>query len=821
MNHKDFFSEQSVGVMRRAFGFASQLGNSFAGSEQILWSLAEEQDSAAAKVLHSMGLDAGLLRELIEKYAGGSEKSDESITVNLTKEGERVLELAEAEAKKLHHKQVEPEHLLLGILQEPGTAAYKLLVSTGTKPDELVAALLKKMGKEWPREAVEKEGKNKKETKTLDEFSTDLTALAREGKLDPVIGRSVEIGRVIQILSRRTKNNPVLIGEPGVGKTAVAEGLAQRIVAENVPETLVDYRVLSMDLGKMISGTKYRGDFEERITNYLDEAKAADDVILFIDELHTLIGAGSAEGSMDAANVFKPALSRGEIQVIGATTLNEYRKHIEKDTALERRFQPVQVNEPSREDAVEILFGLRERYEQHHNLKITDEAVEAAVELSTRYIQDRYLPDKAIDLIDEAGSRVRTNLLTTPPHLKELEENIQKLNSQKLEAVQNQDFEKAAKLRDEQGELRRVLKMHQDAWAEKQADVVTPEDIASVVSVWTGIPVTMLTEAESERLMKLEETLHERVVGQDEAVKAVSKAIRRSRVGIKEPGHPIGSFLFLGPTGVGKTEVCRTLAKAMFQDEDAIIRMDMSEFMERHTVSKLIGSPPGYVGYDEGGQLTEKVRRKPYSIVLFDEVEKAHPDVWNALLQIMDDGRLTDAQGRTVDFKNTIIVMTSNIGARDILGKSSLGFAKFTQSTDTRPVEELREKIMGELKRTFQPEFLNRLDDIIVFHQLEKAHIRAIAGKMLQQLQQRSAQLGIQISIEDSAADLLAERGFDPLYGARPLRRTIQSSLEDAIAEKILEGSYTEGDRMIVTGVDGELKVELSKDRPTEELVSA
>ncbi|MDL2327315.1 ATP-dependent Clp protease ATP-binding subunit [Ruminococcaceae bacterium OttesenSCG-928-A11] len=809
--NRERFSDGTIRVMREAFGFAAKLETGFVGSEHILYGIAAGGKTPAAQALYGAGIDAALVRDLIEKFDRTPGDEGEVLTVTLTPEAQRVLELAEAQADKLRHPKVEPEHLLLGMLQEAGCAAAKLVRSTGAEPDAIVTELLKTMGTAWPADRADAKGKKKKvNTETLDEYTIDLTAKATENKLDPVIGRDKEIARVTQILSRRQKNNPALIGEPGVGKTAIAEGLANAIIAGRVPDNLLGYRVLSLDMGKLVSGTRFRGDFEERMKNLLDELKESEDVILFIDELHTLVGAGAAEGSLDAAGIFKPALSRGEIQVIGATTLDEYRKHVEKDTALERRFQPVTVDEPSKEDAVAILKGLRSRYEEHHKLAIPDDAIDAAVELSSRYIQDRYLPDKAIDLIDEAASRVRTHILTTPEHLKELDEKISALNAEKLQAVQDQDFERAADLRDRQDELKRVLAMHRENWSEKQKAAISPEDVAEVVSVWTGIPVTMITKAESERLMGLEDTLHKRVVGQDEAVAAVSKAIRRSRVGIREEGKPIGSFLFLGPTGVGKTEVCKALAEAMFADENAIVRMDMSEFMERHTVSKLIGSPPGYVGYDEGGQLTEKVRRKPYSIVLFDEIEKAHPDVWNTLLQIMDDGRLTDAQGHTVSFKNTIIVMTSNLGARDITGKTALGFGS-SPADGTRPVEELRDKVTDELKRVFPPEFLNRLDGTIVFHQLDKENIRAIARKMLDDLAARSEKLGIALKIEDGAVEILADKGFDPVYGARPLKRTIQSSLEDAIAEAMLSPDYTEGDTMVVRAKDGALDIVLER----------
>ena len=613
-------------------------------------------------------------------------------------------------------------------------------------------------------------------------------------------------------MSRRTKNNPVLIGEPGVGKTAIIEGLAQKVVSGDVPENLKGKRVVTLDLSGMVAGTKYRGDFEERIKTAMDEVQKAGNIILFIDELHTIIGAGAAEGAIDAANIIKPALGRGEIQVIGATTLNEYRKHIEKDAALERRFQPVTVDEPTTEETIEILKGLRDRYEAHHKLKITDEAIEAAVTISIRYINDRFLPDKAIDLIDEASSRVRMECLTAPPDLKALETKLEAVIKEKDEAVRSQNFEKAAKMRDEETKLNAQMKELRERWEKTVVDkreTVTPEDIAAVVSSWTGIPVTSLTEDESRRLLRMEEILHKRVVGQDEAVTSVSKAIRRGRVGLKDPKRPTGSFLFLGPTGVGKTELCRALAEAMFGDENAIIKIDMSEYMEKHTVSKLIGSPPGYVGYDEGGQLTEKVRRRPYSVVLFDEIEKAHSEVFNIMLQIMEDGVLTDAQGRRVDFKNTIIVMTSNVGAKKITDdKKPLGFTA-VEDSGIKSQEEIKSNVMTELKRVFKPEFLNRIDDIIVFHQLSKENIREIAGNMLKDVADRVANLGITLTAEDEAIGLLAEAGFDPIYGARPLRRTIQSTVEDGIAEKMLDGTFSAGDTVVLKAVDG--KVEITK----------
>jgi len=643
----------------------------------------------------------------------------------------------------------------------------------------------------------------------LDRFSKDLTGAAAEGKLDPVIGREDEIQRVIQILSRRTKNNPVLIGEPGVGKTAVAEGLAQLIASGGVPETLTGKRLVALDLSGMVAGTKYRGEFEERIKAAIDEVKADGGIILFIDELHTLVGAGAAEGAIDAANIIKPALGRGEMQIIGATTLNEYRKHVEKDAALERRFQPVTVDEPSAQDAVKILKGLRGRYEDHHNLKITDEALEAAVKMSSRYINDRYLPDKAIDLVDEAASRVRLDKRRVPPDIRELESQRERLSSQKDEAVQNQDFERAAELRDRENEVAETIGHARRCWEKVRSGdsgSVGPEDIAAVVSGWTGIPVTSITQDESERLLKIEERLHRRVVGQNDAVSAVARALRRGRVGMKDPKRPIGSFLFLGPTGVGKTELCKALAEAMFGDENAMIRVDMSEYMERHTVSKLIGSPPGYVGYDEGGHLTEKIRRKPYAVLLFDEIEKAHEDVYNIMLQILEDGMLTDSQGRRVDFKNTIIVMTSNAGARNITEKrTKLGFVACGENNGADEYEQIKAAVMEEVKRIFKPEFLNRIDELIVFHKLGKEEIRDICRKMLEAVKERASSAGVAIEIDESAVEMLAEKGYDPVYGARPLRRVIQDTVEDKAAEGMLDGAIRSGDAVTVTVIGGEI----------------
>ena len=815
MRFEDRFTENAKRVFTAAQEEAAKLGHGYVGTEHLIIALADIQNSGASRVLRENGLDAEFLRELTERNSGRGH-SGELPVQGLTPRAQRVIEVAVTEANRLGHGYIGTEHLLMGILREHSSAAAKLIAGTGIDLNKLYTDVLNIFGVADSKKrhvATAKQGK-RADTKTLDQFSRDLTEQARQGKLDPVIGREEEIQRVIQILSRRSKNNPVLIGEPGVGKTAIAEGLAQLISAGRVPEELSDKRVVSLDLTGMVAGTKYRGDFEERIKAALDEVQKAGDVILFIDELHTIIGAGAAEGAIDAANIVKPMLGRGEIQVVGATTLNEYRKYIEKDAALERRFQPVTVNEPTEEQSVEILRGVRAKYEEHHKLKITDEAVEAAVKMSARYINDRYLPDKAIDLMDEAASRVRMHARKTPPDVLELEQKKAALSREKEKAVKEQDFEKAASLRDEEKQVGETLENAIRCWAmadKAKTTEVTAEDIAEVVAGWTGIPVQSITEDEGERLLKMEEILHKRVIGQNEAVSAVSKAIRRGRVGLKDPKRPIGSFLFLGPTGVGKTELCKALAEAMFGDEAAMIRVDMSEFMEKHTVSKLIGSPPGYVGYDEGGQLTEKVRRKPYSVVLFDEIEKAHEDVFNIMLQIMDDGILTDSQGRRVDFKNTVIVMTSNVGARNLTEKKkTLGFNTEGDDTDLDRKEygELKNLVMGDLKKTFKPEFLNRIDETVVFHRLTKENIRRISENMLETVKKRMKAMDIELECADEALDLLADAGFDPVYGARPLRRAIQSAVEDMVAERILEGEVKAGDTVLVTAAEGKVTIE-------------
>ncbi|HHV51316.1 MAG TPA: ATP-dependent Clp protease ATP-binding subunit [Clostridiales bacterium] len=802
------FTEKANTALNLAIEAAQDMGHTYVGTEHLVLGLLREGTGVAASVLSARGITAAKYQEAITQIGSSGVKSRLS-PEDFTPRAKKAMEVAMTEAAMMNHGYVGTEHILIAILKDETSVAVRILVAQGARPDDLFADISQAIGMSTPQNDVVRPGRSGRSggrTPTLDQFGRDLTQLAKEGKLDPVIGRTNEIERVIQILSRRTKNNPCLIGEPGVGKTAIAEGLAQKIAADEVPEMLHGKRVVTLDLSGMIAGTKYRGDFEERIKNAIDEVIKSKNVILFIDEVHTLIGAGAAEGAVDAANILKPILARGELQIIGATTLDEYRKHIEKDAALERRFQPVMVGEPTADEAIQILRGLRDKYEAHHKVKITDDALEAAVKLSVRYISDRYLPDKAIDLIDEAASRIRLRAFTLPPDLKNLEDEIKRLDEEKKSAVNEQDFERAARLRDQQRAAEEKLKTLKEEWHEKNAGItgqVTENEIAEIVSSWTGIPVVQLTEEEGQRLLRMEKILHERIVGQDEAVTAVSRAIRRGRVGLKDPKRPTGSFIFLGPTGVGKTELCKALAEALFGDENAMIRLDMSEYMEKHTVSRLVGSPPGYVGYDEGGQLTEKVRRKPYSVVLFDEIEKAHPDVFNVLLQILEDGILTDAQGRKVDFKNTIVIMTSNVGARMITEKHSLGFGDAGRSDDSDQ-KRIRENVMSELKRTFRPEFLNRVDDIIVFNKLTKEDIQQIARRMLNQLDKRMADMDIRVKITDAAVERIGNEGFDPVYGARPLRRAIQSKIEDALAEKLLEGKFKAGDTVVVDVADNE-----------------
>ena len=813
------FTPRAEESLRLAQEAAQDLGHGYVGCEHLLLGLLREEEGIAHRVLSEYGLTDEMITGILQRSVGQGTSGD-APSQGLTPRAKSVIELAVGESHRMGAGYIGTEHLLMGLLREGSNMAVRILRTVGVDPRKMYASVQQKLSETSPHTVTSGAGtpnkENKKTGKTLEEFTRDLTEAARQGKLDPVIGRDKEIQRVVQILSRRTKNNPVLIGEPGVGKTAIAEGLAQRIAAADVPEELLNKKLLSLDLSGMVAGTKYRGEFEERIKNALDEVKKDGNVILFIDELHTIVGAGSAEGAVDAANILKPALSRGEIRVIGATTLNEYRKYIEKDAALERRFQPVTVGEPTPEDTIAILKGLRDKYEAHHKLTITDEALEAAVTLSRRYINDRFLPDKAIDLMDEAASQVRMKAESASPDLKSLEEKIAALRREKSEAIAAQDYEKAAQLRDIEKNYTDQVEIERDNWRRKLSQnrgTVTAEDIANVVAGWTGIPVTRLTEDESTRLLKLEETLQQRVVGQDEAVAAVARAIRRGRVGLKDPKRPIGSFLFLGPTGVGKTELCKALAEAMFGDENAMIRIDMSEYMERHTVSRLVGSPPGYVGHEEGGQLTEKVRRKPYSVVLFDEIEKAHEDVWNILLQILEDGIVTDSQGRRVDFRNTVIVMTSNVGAKNITAAENtrLGFdgsEKSAEKDEAARFARIREAVMAELKRTFKPEFLNRIDETIVFRQLTEEDIVKIAHRMLTITGKRMAQQGITLTADEDAVAMLAKNGFDAEYGARPLRRSIQNTVEDAVAEQMLEGKLKSGDTAKVTLSDGKVVVE-------------
>ena len=806
------FTEKANKALNLAIESAEEMRHNYVGTEHILYGLVKEGSGVAATALNECGVTEDALREKLESI-NGTMSLVELTPDDFTPRTKRVLRAAVIISSKTGYTYVGTEHLLLAILSESDSYAVAFLEELGVSVERLAQAVSKGMqgGAEEGFGGFENESApngSQKGGSALDKFGRDLTQAAKNGEIDPVIGREKEIQRVIQILSRRTKNNPVLIGEPGVGKTAVAEGLALEIAKGNVPEILKDKRVVSLDLTGMVAGAKYRGDFEERIKAAIDVVKKSKITILFIDELHTIVGAGAAEGSADAANILKPSLARGDFQVIGATTLNEYRKYIEKDAALERRFQPVKVGEPTPEQAVQILKGLRDSYEAHHKVKITDEAINAAVTLSSRYIADRYLPDKAIDLIDEGASKVRLASLTSPDNVKELEDEIADYEKEKASAINEQDFERAARLRDEQKELQTKLDDAKKKWQEQQkgnSGEVTAEDIAKIVSEWTGIPVVQLTKEESERLLNMENVLHERVIGQSEAVTAIAKAIRRGRVGLKDPKRPVGSFIFLGPTGVGKTELCKALAEAMFGDENAMLRLDMSEYMEKHTVSKLIGSPPGYVGFEEGGQLTEKVRRKPYSVVLFDEIEKAHPDVFNMLLQILEDGRLTDSQGRTVDFKNTIIIMTSNVVARlmtDML--SSLGFNSENENAEESEKKDIKELVTGELRKVFRPEFLNRVDDIIVFNKLNKDEIKQIAVKMLKTLENRLDKMNIKISFTDNAISEIADKGFDENYGARPLRRAIQNEIEDPLSEQMLEGKVKDGAVVTCDFADGQ-----------------
>ncbi len=813
------FTEKANKSLNAAVKAAEDLGHTYIGSEHILLGLLSDTSTVAGAVLAAHNITYADIEEELKRSIGVGVPT-ELQPDDFTPRSKNILETSVAFARQMGQQLVGTEHVLLAIAREGSCSATLLLSRAGISMQDIVNDVSKALMGGTANAGTDNKDGGKENESMLSQFGRDLTKLAKDGKIDPVIGRQKEIERVIQILSRRTKNNPCLIGEPGVGKTAIAEGLALKIVSGEVPELLKDKKIYSLDLTGMVAGTKYRGDFEERIKKVIDEVKNAKDVILFIDEVHTLIGAGSAEGAADAANILKPSLARGELQIIGATTIEEYRKHIEKDAALERRFQPVMVDEPSQEEAIEILKGIKDKYEAHHKVKITDEAIESAVKLSTRYIGDRYLPDKAIDLIDEAASRVRLRSYTAPSDLKELEDKKKSVEAEKLSAVNAQEFERAATLRDEERKLDKEIKDKKENWhdmAGKSHDEVTPADIADIVSSWTGVPVTQLSTEESDRLLHMEDELHRRIVGQDEAVEAVSRAIRRGRVGLKDPKKPIGSFIFLGPTGVGKTELCKALAAAMFGDENAMIRLDMSEYMEKHTVSRLIGSPPGYVGYDEGGQLTEKVRRKPYSVVLFDEIEKAHPDVFNMLLQILDDGVLTDGQGRRVDFKNCIIIMTSNVGAKLISQKQkAFGFAAGAKELEQNE-KEIKDAVMGELRNTFRPEFLNRVDDIIVFQRLTKENIKEIASRLLAVLQKRVEDMGIEVTFSDEAVSKIADAGFDDVYGARPLKRAIQSRIEDALSEEMLKGNVKKGGKYICNVKDDKFVFDKAEEKTVTE----
>ncbi len=785
------FTSRAEKALEMAQELAMELGHDYIGTEHILYGLAEEGTGVASKVLANQEINSSNIKQEIIDIVGENEQIEDPESLGFTPRSKRVIENAFMEARKIGSEYIGTEHVLVGILREGDCVATRILMELEGDPQKLYNEIVKVITEESEHENQPENNKGSyNSTPTLNQYGTDLTKLAKEGKLDPVIGRRNEIQRVIEILSRRTKNNPCLIGEPGVGKTAVVEGLAEKIVANEVPETLNDKRVVSIDMASMVAGAKYRGDFEERIKKLLKEVQKAKDVILFIDEIHTIVGAGSAEGAVDAANILKPLLARGEIQLVGATTLKEYRKFIEKDAALERRFSQVIVQEPTEEETIKILFGLRDKYEAHHNVKITDEAIKSSVELSSRYINDRFLPDKAIDLMDEAASRLRMKSYMEPDSFKNIKDEIEKLDKEKEDAIRVQNFEKAAKLRDEENSKKNELEKNKKEWKDKNSKQVLSlkeNNIAEVVASWTGIPVSKVNENESEKLKKLEENLHKRVIGQNEAVEAVAKAIKRSRLGLKDPNKPIGSFMFLGPTGVGKTELSKSLAESLFGTEDSLIRIDMSEYMEPHSVAKLIGAPPGYVGYDEAGQLTEKVRRKPYSVILFDEIEKAHPDVMNMLLQVLDDGRLTDSQGRTVNFKNTIIIMTSNVGARLITEKRQLGFSN-NEENNKNEYETIKKEVMGELKKDFKPEFLNRIDEIIVFHKLEKDEIRKIVDLLIENVKALMKKQNIDVEVDESAKDLIAKKGIDDTYGARPLKRAIQSMIEDKIAESILDG---------------------------------
>ena len=810
MSMNERFTERAQKVILLSQEFAQQFGHHYVGTEHLLLGLLQEGEGVAAEALKNLEVNMNTLKDRVMRVVGTGQQKGQLL--GFTPRTKRIFELSFAEARQLGHNYIGTEHLLLGLIREGEGVASKILMEMGLKPEQVREEVFKilQAGQTTPEgDPRQHAGGDKNDTPVLNQYSRNLNQLVKEGKVDPVIGRSQEIQRVIQILSRRTKNNPCVIGEPGVGKTAIAEGLAQKIVSGDVPQNLKEKVIITLDLASMVAGAKYRGEFEERLKKVMEELRNAGHIILFIDEIHTIIGAGAAEGAIDASNILKPALARGEIQAIGATTVDEYKKHIEKDAALERRFMPILIEEPSVEDALLILEGLRDKYEAHHRVKITDEALKAAVEFSHRYISDRFLPDKAIDLVDEAASKIRLQNITTPPDLKDQEEKLQRIQKEKEEAISLQEFERAAALRDQEKTVRETIEKHKHQWyqlKEAQKPIVGEEEIADIVANWTGIPVKKLQQEESERLLNMENILHQRVVGQQEAIESVAKAIRRARVGLKDPKRPVGSFIFLGPTGVGKTELSRALAEAIFGDEQAMIRVDMSEYMEKHTVSKLIGSPPGYVGYDEGGQLTEKVRRKPYSVILFDEIEKAHPEVFNALLQILDDGRLTDSKGRVVNFKNTIIIMTSNVGAHNIRKQKSLGFAANADQEKQHHYDKMKDNIMEDLKKTFKPEFLNRIDDMIVFHALEEEDIAGIVELMVAERERRLGTMGIQLKLSQEAKSLIGKQGFDPQYGARPLKRTIQKLLEDRLTEEILKGMVQPGSTVQVESNGEELQ---------------
>ncbi|WP_318616177.1 ATP-dependent Clp protease ATP-binding subunit [Sporosarcina sp. YIM B06819] len=811
------FTQRAQKVLQLAQEEAIRMKHESIGTEHILLGLIREGGGIAAKALEAIDVSFETIEQGVEKLVGAGTK-DVGPIVHYTPRAKKVIELSVDESRKLGHSYIGTEHILLALIREGEGVAARVLNNAGVSLNKARQQVLQLLGSN--DSTTGSQGvTNSASTPTLDSLARDLTEIAREGTLDPVIGRSKEITRVIEVLARRTKNNPVLIGEPGVGKTAIAEGLAQQVVNNEVPEILRDKRVMTLDMGTVVAGTKYRGEFEDRMKKVMEEIRQAGNIILFIDELHTLIGAGGAEGAIDASNILKPSLARGELQCIGATTLDEYRKYIEKDAALERRFQPIQVDEPTVEETIQIIYGLRDRYEAHHRVKITDAAVEAAAKMSDRYISDRFLPDKAIDLIDEAGSKVRLRSYTTPPNLKELELKLEAIRSEKNAAVQSQEFEKAASFRDKEQKMKEELETTKTAWKEKQGQTeseVTVNEIAEVVAMWTGIPVSKIAETETAKLLNMEEVLHERVIGQSEAVTAISRAIRRARAGLKDPKRPIGSFIFLGPTGVGKTELARALAEVMFGDEDAMIRVDMSEYMEKHSTSRLVGSPPGYVGYDEGGQLTEKVRRKPYSVVLLDEIEKAHPDVFNILLQVLEDGRLTDSKGRTVDFRNTVVIMTSNVGAQALKKNRYVGFN--LQDT-SRDYEGMKETMLGELKKAFRPEFLNRVDEMIVFHSLEKEHLRKIVTLMSTELTKRLGEQDIELVLTDEAKLKIVDAGYDPEYGARPLRRALQKHVEDRLSEELLKGTVLTGGKVLVDVEDGEFTVQTVTEEQKEQVV--